>query len=159
MTNSSSVDKDFTLWVLLKQAKDMVFKATQKELRQYGITPEEAAVLSVVQFLDNKATPAEISRWLLRESHTVSGILSRMEKKGLIRKTKDLDRKNLVRVTLTDKGQQAYYQSTKIESIGKIMSCLSEEECQKLISCLKTLRDRALKELGIDTKPPFPPSQ
>ena len=156
MTNSSSVDKDFTLWVLLRQAKDMVFKATQKQLSQYGISPEQAGVLSIVQFLDNKATPAEISRWLLRESHTVSGILSRMEKKGLIRKTKDLDRKNLVRVTLTEKGQQAYLQSTKIESIGQIMSCLSEEERQQLSSCLKILRERALKVLGIDQEPPFP---
>ena len=156
MRNSLFGDKDFTLWVLLRQAKDTVFKATEKELSQYGISPEQAGVLSIVQFLDNKATPAEISRWLLREPHTVSGILSRMEKKGLIRKTKDLDRKNLVRVTLTDKGQQAYLQSTKIESIGKIMSCLSEEECQQLSSCLKKLRGRAFKQLGVDTKPPFP---
>jgi len=156
MTNFSCAKEDFILWVLLVQAKDMVFKATGKELRQYGISPEEAGVLSIVQFLDNKATPAEISRWLLREPHTVSGILSRMEKKGLVRKTRDLDRKNLVRVTLTEKGRQAYYQSSKIESIRQIMSSLSEEEHQKLISCLKTLRDRALKELGVDTKTPFP---
>lgn len=156
MRNSSSVKEDFTLWVLLRQAKDAVFKATGKELSRYGISPEQAGVLSIVQSLDNKATPAEISRWLLREPHTVSGILSRMEKKGLLRKTKDLDRKNLVRVTLTKKGQQAYLQSTKIESIGKIMSCLSEEKCQQLIPCLKALRDRALKELRVDQEPPFP---
>lgn len=158
MTNSSCLDKDFSLWVLLRQAGHTVYQATEKELSQYGISPEEAGVLSIVGALDNKATPTEISRWLLRKPHTVSGILSRMEKKGLIRKTKDLVRKNLVRVTLTEKGQQAHYQSTKIESIGKIMSCLSEEEHQKLISCLKTLRDRALKQLGIDQEPPFPPS-
>ena len=156
MKNSSFLDKDFTVWVLLLQAKDMVLKATEKELSQYGISPEEASVLSIVQFLDSKATPTEISRWLLRKPHTVSGILSRMEKKGLVRKTRDLDRKNLVRVTLTEKGRQAYYQSSKIESIRQIMSSLSEEEHQKLISCLKTLRDRALKELGVDTKTPFP---
>jgi len=157
--NSSSVDKDFTLWVLLRQAKDMVLKATQKELSQCGISPEEAAVLSIVQFLDNQATPTEISRWLLRRHHTVLGILSRMERNGLLRKTKDLERKNLVRVTLTEKGQQAYYQSTKIESLRKIMSSLSEEKCQQLSSCLKKLRDAALKELGVDQEPPFPPPQ
>ena len=156
MRNSLFGDKNFTLWVLLRQAKDMVFKAAEKELSRYGISPEEAGVLSIVQALGNKAIPAEISRWLLREPHSVSGILSRMEKKGLVRKTRDLDRKNLVRVTLTEKGQQAYYQSTKIESIGKIMSCLSEEKCQQIIPCLKELRDRALKQLGIDQKPPFP---
>ena len=158
MTNSSCAKEDFTLWVLLRQAGHTVYQATEKELSQYGISPEEAAVLSIVGVLDNKATPTEISRWLLRKPHTVSGILSRMEKKGLVRKTKDLKRKNLVRVTLTEKGQQAHYQSSKVESIRQIMSSLSEEERQQLGSCLKTLRDRALKELGIE-EPPFPPSQ
>ncbi|GAI41153.1 unnamed protein product, partial [marine sediment metagenome] len=32
MRNSLFGDKDFTLWVLLRQAKDTVFKATEKEL-------------------------------------------------------------------------------------------------------------------------------
>ena len=156
MRNSLFGDKDYTLWVLLIQAKDTVFKAREKELRQYGISPEEAGVLFIVKALGNKAIPAEISRWLLRRPHTVSGILSRMEKKGLIRKTKDLDRKNLVRVTLTKKGRQAYYQSTKRESIHQIMSPPSEEEYQKMISCLNIIRERALKVLGIDQEPPFP---
>ena len=156
MENSLSMDKDYNLWVLLLQAKDTVFKAREKELSQYGISPEQAGVLFILQVLGNKATPSDISRWLLRQHHTVLGILGRMEKKQLIRKTKDPERKNLVRVTLTEKGQQAYYQSTRIESIHEIMSSLSEEEREQLSSCLQTLRDKALKGFGIDQKPPFP---
>lgn len=144
---AKALDRDYALWRLLLQAKDAVFKARQKELRQYAISPEEAGVLFVVQALGNKAMPAEISRWLLRRPHTVLGIVSRMQKKRLLTRTKDLKRKNLVRVSLTEKGQQAYYQSTKIESIRRIMSPLSEEERKQLGSCLKTLRDRALKAL------------
>ena len=156
MRNSLFGDKDFTLWVLLRQAKDTVFKATEKELSRYGISPEEAGVLSIVQALGNQAIPAEISRWLLREPHTVSGILSRMEKKGLVRKTKDLDRKNLVRVTLTEKGQQAYDLSIRREFIEDMLSCLTEEQCQQLRSSLEALRYKALKELGMNPKVPFP---
>lgn len=156
MTNSLSADKDFDLWLLLRQTKDMVLKAVQKELSQYGISPEVAAVLSVVQFLGDKATPAEISRWLLRKQHTVTELLSRMEKKGLVRKTKDLERKNMIRVSLTEKGQQAYYQSSEIKCIRQLMSSLSEEERKQLRPCLEKLRDRALKQIGIEQKPPFP---
>jgi len=76
--------------------------------------------------------------------------------KALLRKAKDLKRKNLIRVSLTEKGQQAYYQSTKLETIHGIMSSLSEEECQRLSPCLEILRDKALKQLGIEQKPPFP---
>ena len=104
-----------------------MYKARTRELFQYGITPAEAAVLVIVQAIGEKATPAEISRWLFREPHSISGLLARMEKQGLVRKVKDLDRKNLVRVVITEKGQQAYQQSTKRESIHRIMSSLSEE--------------------------------
>lgn len=159
MRNPLFEDKDYTLWWLLFQAQDTLFKAREKELRQYGISPEEAAVLFIVRCLDNQAIPSEISRWLFRRPHTVSGILSRMEKKRLVSKTKDLPKKNQIRVSLTDKGEQACDQATKIESIRQIMSSLSEQERQQLSSRLKTLRDRALKELGIDRKPPFPQCQ
>lgn len=156
MKNFSSVDQDYKLWVLLGQAEHAVFKAREKELSHCSITTVQAAVLFIIQAIGNEATPAEISRWLFRESHSVSGLLSRMEKEGLVRKVKDLDRKNLVRVTLTEKGQQAYHRSTKRRSIREIMSCLSEEEHQQLTSCLERLRNKALKELGVNLKPPFP---
>lgn len=157
MKSSSHVDEDFKLWVLLGQASDAVPKARQKELDQYGISTMQAAVLFVIQAIGNEATPAEISRWLFRESHSVSALLNRMEKEGLVRKTNDLDRKNLVRVSITEKRQQAYDKSTKRKSIRKIMSSLSEDERQQLRSCLEKLRNRALRELRMDRKPPpFP---
>lgn len=138
-------DKDYNLWMLLNQARDAVLKARRKELYQYNIPTRQATALFAIQAIGDKATPGEIARWLFREPHTVSGLLSRMEKKGLVRTSKDLDRKNMVRVTLTDKGKQAYHQSTKRESIRRIMSSLSEEQQQQLASSLQTLRDAALE--------------
>ena len=79
MQGASSADKDYELWVLLHQTKDAVYKARDKELMELGISPIMAAVLVIVEAIDGPATPAEISRWLFRESHTVSGLLQRME--------------------------------------------------------------------------------
>ena len=140
----SSTDQDYRLWVLLNQVRDAVLKARQKELDQYNISASQAAVLLVIEAIGPKATPAEISRRVFRKPHSVSGILSRMEKKGLVRRLKDLDRKNLTRVVFTEKGREAYYQSTKRESIRQIMSSLPEEERKQLTSSLETLRDKAL---------------
>ena len=72
-----------------------------------------------------------------------------MEKKGLIRKVRDLQRKNLVRVEMTEKGKQAYNNTAREESVRRIMTSLSEKECRQLISCLDKLHNRAFKELGI----------
>ena len=157
MNAPSSTDRDYELWVLLQQTSDAVLRARDKELSKHGISSIEAAVLFIVQSIGERAIPAEISRWLFREQHTVSALLSRMEKKGLITKTKDLDKKNLVRVRLTEKGKQAYNNSLSRDSIYRAMSALSEEERHKLSSYLWTLRDRTLEELRMEHKPPYPP--
>ena len=159
MKNSLFDDQDYNLWRLLGQTRQACFKARQKELAQYGISTRQAAVLFSIRAIGDKATPAEISRWLIREPHSVSELLTKMEKRGLVTKVKDLDRKNLVRVMLTDKGREAYHQSTKRESVHEILSCLSKEERQQLWSGLKALRDKAMKEIGIEYEMPFPPSK
>ncbi len=159
MKNSQSTDQNYNLWTLLAQTREAMFKAGQKELRRYNITGRKAAVLFIIQAIGYEATPAEIARWLFRESHTVSELLNRMEKQGLVRKVKDLDRKNLVRVELTAKGQEARSLIMKREAIHRIMSSLSEKQRQQLTSLLRTLRDTALKELTIVRKIPFPPLQ
>jgi DNA-binding MarR family transcriptional regulator len=150
-------DKDYELWVLLAQAREAMYKARQEELRRYNLSPRQSAVLFIIRAIGDKVTPAEISRWLLRESHSVSEIISRMEKQGLLKKVRDLDRKNLVRIELTEKGSEAYNQAIKRESIHTIVSALSDEERRQFSSTLKTIRDRALKETGKELRTPFPP--
>ena len=150
MYNFLRTEEDEELWALLAQTKDAIFGARQKQLRRYGISATQATALLAIQAIGDKATPAEISRWLFRKPHSVSELLSRMEKEGLVRKIKDLNRRNLVRVELTEKGYEACYQSMKEESIHKIMSSLSEEDRQQLRSILGRLRDEALKGLGAE---------
>ena len=156
MKNHSSSDKDYELWVLFNQVRDVLFKARQKELRLHGITSTQAEVLFVIQTIGNKVAATEISRWLLREHHSVSTLLGRMEKEGLISKTKGLHTKRPPRVVLTEKGRQAYYQSAERASLHKAMAVLSEEEHQRLSSLLRQVRDEGLKELAADMNPPFP---
>ena len=158
MKNLSSRDNVYYLWILLAQARDAILNARRKELHQYNISASRGAVLFAIQAIGEEATPAEIARWLFREPHSISELLSRMERDGLVRRVKDLCRKNLVRIVLTEKGLEVYYKSTKRELVCEIMSSLSEEERQQLKSSLQTLRDKALKELRIEHGIPFPPS-
>ena len=156
MNSNLHADKDFDLWILLLQARDTLLKARYKELKQYGISPMEARVLFFGQTIGDKATPVELSRWLLREHHSVTTLLRRMEKKKLITKTKDADRKNIWRINLTEKGQQAYRQSFKREAIHEVMSSLAGNERQKLGSYLRNVRDQALKLVVSEPTLPFP---
>lgn len=152
MPEVSAVNRDYNLWVLLHQVSDIIFNAREAELQEYGLPATQAEVLFVIKAIGDKVTPAQISRMIFRRPHSVSGIIERMKKAGLVKKAKDLHRKNLVRVTITPKGEQAYKEALKRKSVQKIMSALSETEQQKLKSLLEILRTKGLKELGIDPK-------
>ena len=156
MKDVSPLDEDFRLWALLSQTAHVMTKVRQKELDRYGISVREAGIMFAILAIGERATPAEITRAVLREPHTVTEILKRMEKEGLVTRTKDLERKNMVRVAVTDKGRQAYQQSTKRKSIYKVMSSLSQEERRQLMTSLEKLARKALKELGMQQKPRLP---
>ena len=156
MKNSLLKNKNYKLWWLIFQTRRAMMKVWLQEMAQYGITPQEFAVLFVVDNLSGKAMPSEISRWLLLEPHATSSLLGRMVKKGLVRKDKNFDRKNLIRVTLTKKGREVYNRSDRLECIQKIMPILSRGEFNQLRICLEKIRDKTLKERGIKYKVRFP---
>ncbi|MBI2934292.1 MAG: MarR family transcriptional regulator [Chloroflexi bacterium] len=151
--------KDFNVWLLLHQARDAVYRARGQELGNYGLTNVEAAVLGAIEAIsgngNQQVTPSEISRWLFRKPHSVSRLVTRMEKRGLVTRTNDLDKKNLVRIAMTDKGHKAYQQTKKRQSIKKVLCCLSEEQRQQFWTCLELVRDSALSQLGIEQEPHF----
>ena len=100
-------------------------------------------------------TLAEISRWIMRELHSVSSLINRMDKLGLVKKTKGPEA-NKISVILTDKGRKLYSHTTN-QSITMIFSTLSPEEKKQFQSHLKKLRIKARDLLGMDYKPPFLP--
>jgi DNA-binding MarR family transcriptional regulator len=143
-------DADHDLWMLLTHTRYAIYRAREKELQRYGVSPEQVGVLFIVQALGNRATPSEISRYILRQPHSVSALIERMAEKDLVKKVHDLDKKNLVRVSLTEKGKRIYDNSTKRGPIHKIMGILSSEERNQLKSILDKLHVSARKEIGLD---------
>ncbi|MBM4463541.1 MAG: winged helix DNA-binding protein [Chloroflexi bacterium] len=139
----------FQLWGVLHQTAWAIARNRQNELRDVGATFMQAAVMVIVKNVKGPITPAEISRWLFREPQAVSSLLNQMERKGLLKKSKDLERKNMVRVELTEKGEEVYLRSLeRTETLREIMSCLTEEERSELEKHLLKLRAQALKTLG-----------
>jgi len=124
--------------------------ARERELAQYGISSRTAATLLVVWAMDNKATPTDISRWLLREPHSVTGLLDRMERDGYIHRFQDRQRKNVVRVAMTEKGRDVYFKSLRRESYHGIMSVLSEDEREELRRILAKVWKASLAAVGGD---------
>ena len=132
MAQQIKADKDYTLLTSLLQVADIFVKVRERELLTQNLSATSAAILFLVEAMGKDVTPAKISRMLLREPHSVSGILMRMEKQGLIKRAKNMERKNLIRVTLTTKGENALKQAMKKEGVKHVLSKLTEEQRRQL---------------------------
>ena len=151
-------DSYFALWELFNVSFRATAKIRQRELGEHGITLPQSAVIRVALRLGEKATPTEIARQLFLETNSISEQLRRMETDGLIRKVKDLDKKNLIRIEVSQKGYDLYRKTRKRKYIDNVMSVLTEEERTELWSILAKLRGRAVKKLGLKDMELYPPS-
>ena len=104
------------------------------------------------------ATINALSNCMIREHHTVSALINRMETKGLVNKAiPATSRKTSAKVKLTKKGMSAYKVAADRKSIHRVVSVLNAEEKLQLRRILEKLRDAALKELAVIHHPVGPP--
>ena len=68
---------------LLTTSQHTVFQFLSGKLAEYDLTPSQYGVLSCL-WQREFATPKQISEILCLETSTISGVLDRMQKKGLI---------------------------------------------------------------------------
>jgi len=150
------VDADIELWRWLGELRHAMHKARTRELRKYNITTVQSHVMFVILALKNRATPTHIAKWIFRESHSITEILNRMERDGLIVRIKDLRKKSMVRLQLTEKGLEIHYKTTKFDSIHSALSLLSKEERRQLKKLLEKVWYKTLDDLGLERVTPFP---
>ena len=117
------------------------------ELAQIGLTVPQALVLSIVAGSSEPITPMKLSKVLHREPHTVSALLTRMEAQGLVKKERNLERGNWVRVSLTKKGKEAYQRQIAARKVRNITECLSKQELDALNGMNRRLRARGVELL------------
>ena len=154
MIDSVGFRKYYKVWVLLHELEHAMSLATERDLKPLGITPRQAACLDILKVYGKPLTPAGMARLQLRKRNSIRILLNRMEREGLLKQTKDLDQKNQIRLSLTEKGNKASDLSA-FETLELVFSSLSEAECQQLTSLLDRLLDRALGELGVDDRIDF----
>lgn len=142
----SPQNPDYGLWYTLRRAHEAIHKIRKSELRSSKLSTAETGVLLVVHEGHNKITPAEISRQLLKDPHSISQLLVRMGKKGFLKNVKGVPKKNMVQVQLTPKGEEAYKLSMEGNKLNRIMNVLSGKEKEQLVSYLNRLRERAIEE-------------
>ena len=125
---------------LLTTAQHSVFLKMTEKLSVYDITPIQYAVLYCL-WENDKRSPKEIAERLKLENSTISGILERMEKKGLIERNISKEDRRFIQVQLTKKGADLEKDVLNaVEEVnGDVLSVFSQEERSTLKSYLRLL--------------------
>ena len=152
-------DKEYDIWILLSRVYHLIAMLRKLELSKYDILAVQSYIIFIIKALGNETTPSKISEYVYQQRSSVSDILNRMVKQGLIKKTNKSGGKKRVIVTLTDKGEKALTLSKNREYLHKVMSSLTEEKKRQLESALEILRDSTINELSITQKTIMRPSQ
>ena len=137
--------KDSILYsrLLIGKTRHLLVTARQKELDLYHISPRQASVLTFIHNLGDKANLVELAKLTDKNTNTLSIYMTRMENYGLVKKIRDSPKSTKLRFELTEKGLNIFKDIKKIKSIKMIMSALSDEERQQLISLLEKIVNRA----------------
>lgn len=125
---------------LLTTAQHKVFQEMSSRLDQYGVTPVQYGVMYCL-WTGKARTPKEIATILQLENSTISGVLDRMEKKGLLERRVSLEDRRFIEVILTEKGRSLEEPILKtVEEVNyDIMSVLPENDQATLKDTLRIL--------------------
>jgi DNA-binding MarR family transcriptional regulator len=148
--NLKSTELALRLWRQVYQTYTLLKKCEDRIFDEYGLTTEQYAVLVAIDYFGGSTKVTDIARWLERSTNSISMIIDRMVKAGLVRRARSTGDRREVRVANTSKGQNALKPANlaSLEVVQKILSPLSYEDRLTLFSLLGTVKYEILKCLN-----------
>jgi len=127
---------------VLTKAQNAVHQLFKAELAPYGVTPGQYGVLRCL-WDQNGMTAKQLADRLSLDGSTITGILDRMEQKGLIERHTDPRDRRALKVVLTDQGWNLKEPLTKAieEANRKALQSFSQEEAELLKKLLDEMSE------------------
>ena len=137
-------------WRQIYQTDNLLRQCQDEICGGYGLTVEQYAVLIVLNYAGGSARITDIARWLIRSTNSITMIVDRMVKAGLVKRTRDRVDRRVVNVTPTSRAENSFKLAIPAgwEFIHKIMLPLSEADRHTLARLLETIRYEALNYLN-----------
>jgi DNA-binding MarR family transcriptional regulator len=138
------------LWLLLHRVHDALTLCEDSIFGEYEITTEQFRLLGAVTSRGGSLRPSDLALLLERSPNSVSMLVDRMVKAGLVKRKRDRIDRRVVNVTLTDKGKKAVESATPAgwEFIQKILSPVPEKDRDVLAALLETVKCECLGYLN-----------
>ena len=149
-TNVKSENLVLRLWFLMHRDVGLFRLCEDQAYGEKGLTMEQFTVLAAVKQLGPPAGIVEIAKWIGRSPNSISMIIDRMVKAGLVRRTRDRIDRRIVHVTPTSKAENLFELAIPVgwRFINNVMSPLSQEDRQTFARLLETIRHEAFQYLN-----------
>jgi DNA-binding MarR family transcriptional regulator len=117
-------------WRQIYQTDNLLRQCEDQICGEYGLTVEQYSVLMVLNYAGGSARPVDIAQVLIRSPNSVSMIVDRMVKAGLVRRMRDRADRRVVNVTPTSKANVAVEKAhaAVLEFVRKAFQPLSSED-------------------------------
>lgn len=149
--NPETVDAQH-VWNLFQQTYLLAFRHQEQVTNKVGLSHSQAAVLGVLSSANRPLPLSHLARFLTQEAQSTTELADRLERRGLVRRTRDQRDRRLVLLELTDEGRTLYEQIKESVTEGgeQLFAALSGADRARLADLLHPIRDRAAELLGID---------
>lgn len=139
-------------WLLVHQTFDMILKVEEKEFARIGLTPQYNGVLMALKYKKGKVTIKELANWLDKNSNSISTLIDRMQRDGLVERLESERDRREVHIALTEKGKEM---SGKADILGwkivnDVLGGVPEQDLRLLNAQLENIRGRAFAHLYPD---------
>lgn len=129
-----------SLWVRFLRFSLLSNKKLQDDLEELGLTPPQFYVLATLGYTGGLPF-GEIGEKMMVTVSNLTGIVDRLEEKGLAVRERDLRDRRVIRVMLTEKGVKLYKNTVPIfeKSIAQFFSPLDKSQQKELSALLRKL--------------------
>jgi len=142
------------LWFLSHRTHELLRRCEDQVFGEYNLTTEQYTMLAIIKYIDDPVRITDVARWSGRSTNSVSMIIDRMVKAGLVRRVRDRKDRRTVFVTITSKAENALKPATLagLEFIQEIMSALSSDDRRTFVNLHEMVKYKALEYLnpGVD---------
>jgi MarR family transcriptional regulator, 2-MHQ and catechol-resistance regulon repressor len=139
---SEETQRALKLWVVMVKAFGAVAEQDRRSLARFGLIPSEFAVLEAL-YHKGPIKLSEIGQRLLLTSGSITYVVDKLEKQGLVRRVACPEDRRAIYAHLTDAGRERIEEVFRVhaERLRHVLSGLSAEE-QEIATVL-------LRKLGL----------
>ncbi len=135
----------------LIDAANVAQRGLEKRLSRLKLSVAQERILALVYFAEEPLTPSMLAALLLQETHSVSGLLNRLEDRDLITRTRDRQDRRVVWIRLTPPGRKLAEEAIEIavQMAKEFAPVLQGATSSEMVDAVSRVRDTGFRIAGV----------